>query len=175
MRKLWLLPATHEEAFLARYDQLMQAALHLAGNDRERAEDLLHTVFVQFTLASPDLGAIRNLDDYLFVSLRNTQISQARRNATVEAAELSLTDYDSAEIRLKDARPVERLLAEDQLWTVCVAVFAPWTTSTRLSKGTSARLSFPRTENLRAEMSTRPSSFRGDTSRSYTATSDSAS
>ena len=119
MRKLWLLPATHEEAFLARYDQLMQAALHLAGNDRERAEDLLHTVFVQFTLASPDLGAIRNLDDYLFVSLRNTQISQARRNATVEAAELSLTDYDSAEIRLKDARPVERLLAEDQLWTVC--------------------------------------------------------
>jgi RNA polymerase sigma factor (sigma-70 family) len=119
MRKPWLLPDSHEDAFLDRYDQLMRAALHLTGHDRARAEDLLHTVFVQFTLSRPDLSAIRNLDDYLFVSLRNTQISHARRQATVEANELFVADYDSAEIRLKEASPAARLLIEDQLWTVC--------------------------------------------------------
>jgi hypothetical protein len=50
MRKPWLLPDSHEDAFLDRYDQLMRAALHLTGHDRARAEDLLHTVFVQFSL-----------------------------------------------------------------------------------------------------------------------------
>jgi RNA polymerase sigma factor (sigma-70 family) len=119
MRKAWLLPASHEDAFLDRYAQLMRAALHLTAQDRGRAEDLLHTVFVQFTLARPDLSSIRNLDDYLFISLRNTQISQARRQATVDANELFVADYDSAEIRLREASPAARLLVEDQLWTVC--------------------------------------------------------
>lgn len=66
---------------------------------------MLHTVYVQFTLAKPDLAAIRNLDDYLFLSLRNAQISPARRQAELEAVELPVADYDSADVRLKDGLP----------------------------------------------------------------------
>ena len=97
----------------------MRAALHLTSQERSRAEDLLQTVFVQFTLARPDLQAIRNLDDYLFVSLRNTHLSQARRSGIEEASGLSVVDYDCAEMRLREVLPDSRLAVEDELWVVC--------------------------------------------------------
>ena len=63
--------AAHEDLFLARYDRLLAGALPLVEGDAAAAEDLLHDVFIQFTLAQPDLKAIENLDAYLRQMLRN--------------------------------------------------------------------------------------------------------
>ena len=59
----------HEELFLERYRRLRAWALQLTGNDREQSEDLLHDTYVQFTLTRPDLGAIDNLDGYLYTMM----------------------------------------------------------------------------------------------------------
>jgi DNA-directed RNA polymerase specialized sigma24 family protein len=119
MLRPWLLPASHEDVFLDRYDRLLKLALRLTANERDRAEDLLHTTYVQFAMARPDLEAIRDIDSYLFISLRNTFISRRRRSAAAAASELSVADYDCAEIPLHSATAAERLLVEDQLWIVC--------------------------------------------------------
>src|SRR5882672_853073 len=68
----------HEEAFLARYARLRSWALHLTENDQERAEDLVHDAYIQFTFARPDLNSIGNLNGYLYTMLRNLHLSQVR-------------------------------------------------------------------------------------------------
>lgn len=119
MRNPWTTTPSHEDVFLDHYDHLLKAALHLTGNDRPRAEDILHTAYVQFTLARPDLSEIRDIGGYLYICLRNTHISQVRRRATIAAAEVSVADYDFAEASLEAAPTAELLDVEDQLWTIC--------------------------------------------------------
>src|SRR5256886_14630579 len=65
----------HEEVFLARYGKLRSWALQLTEHDRERAEDLVHDAYIQFTFAQPDLDAINNLNGYLYSLLRNLHLS----------------------------------------------------------------------------------------------------
>ena len=109
----------HEEIFLARYGRLRAWALHLTENDRERAEDLVHDAFIQFTFTRPDLEAIGNLDGYLYTMLRNLHLSQVRRSLRLERRTLSIVDYDSAEIGLRAADTREQIRLQDELREVC--------------------------------------------------------
>jgi DNA-directed RNA polymerase specialized sigma24 family protein len=59
--------AIHAESFIQRYERLHGWALQLTERDHERAEDLLHDAFIQFTLSRPDLASIDDLDSYLYV------------------------------------------------------------------------------------------------------------
>lgn len=110
---------THEEVFLARYTRLRSWALQLTENDRERAEDLVHDAYIQFTFAQPDLNSIGNLNGYLYTMLRNLHLSQIRRSLRGQYRTLSIVDYDSAEIGLRAADPRERFSLQDQLREVC--------------------------------------------------------
>ncbi len=90
---------SHEEIFLQRYRWLMASALRLTARDRQQAEDLVHDVFIHFTLDRPELERVQNLDGYLYAMMRNMHISQLRRAARVRAtsissSELSISDYD---------------------------------------------------------------------------------
>jgi RNA polymerase sigma factor (sigma-70 family) len=109
----------HEDVFLARYARLRAWALQLTGNDRERAEDMVHDAYIQFTFTRPDLNAISNLDGYLYTMLRNLHLSQMRRFARLRHTPLQAVDYDSAEIGLRSADPSERIHLKDELWRVC--------------------------------------------------------
>ncbi|HEX8138836.1 MAG TPA: RNA polymerase sigma factor [Pyrinomonadaceae bacterium] len=109
----------HEELFLARYARLRGWALQLTEHDRERAEDLLHDAFIQFTFARPDLHGIGNLDGYLYTMLRNLHLSQVRRAQRVQHRSLAILDYDSAEIGLRGADPREQIRLQDELRQVC--------------------------------------------------------
>jgi DNA-directed RNA polymerase specialized sigma24 family protein len=93
--------------------------LQLTQHDQERAEDLLHDAFVQFTLSHPDLHSIRDPDNYLFVVLRNLHLSQMRRAARGAARELSIVEYDSAELGLWAVDPRDQMKIQDELRTVC--------------------------------------------------------
>src|SRR2546429_474385 len=109
----------HEEVFLARYGKLRSWALQLTEHDRERAEDLVHDAYIQFTFAQPDLDAISNLNGYLYSLLRNLHFSQLRRSSRRQHRTISIVDYDSAEIGLRAADPRERIRLQDQLREVC--------------------------------------------------------
>ncbi len=111
------------DCFVERYERLLGWALHLTDHDRAQAEDLLHDAFIQFTLAAPDLDEIRNLDNYLFGVLRVLRVSQLRRNARQRLQQLSIIEYDSAELGLRmlepNAGPEERFKIQDELRAVC--------------------------------------------------------
>jgi DNA-directed RNA polymerase specialized sigma24 family protein len=111
---------SHAEHFAERYDRLFGWALHLTDHDRAQAEDLLHDAFIQFTLAAPALGAIRNLDNYLFGVLRILRVSQLRRNARLRLEQLSIIDYDSAELGLRMIRRAsDSIRIQDELRAIC--------------------------------------------------------
>jgi RNA polymerase sigma factor (sigma-70 family) len=110
---------THAALFLDRYERMRQWALRLTERNHERAEDLLHDAFIQFTLSHPDLDSIHDLDSYLFVTLRNLHLSQMRRATRTIARELSIIEYDSAELGLWSIDPRDQIKTQDQLRTVC--------------------------------------------------------
>jgi RNA polymerase sigma factor (sigma-70 family) len=90
---------SHEDLFIQRYRWLLESALRLTNRNHEQAEDLVHDVFIHFTLDRPDLDRVQNLDGYLYAMLRNMYVSQLRRTARVRVtsispSELSIADYD---------------------------------------------------------------------------------
>src|SRR5947209_357807 len=87
---------THEEVFLERYDRVKKWAMHLAGNDRQAAQDLLQDAFVQFTFSRPDIATINNLDAYIYGILRHLHLSQIRQAANRQWQQFSLVECDSA-------------------------------------------------------------------------------
>src|SRR5215471_18920191 len=89
MKRLWKIipsqgtesPDTHAELFVQHYARLLEWALRLTGNDRQRAEDLVQDAFVLFTFGRADLSTIQNLEGYLYGMLRNINRLELRRAA----------------------------------------------------------------------------------------------
>ena len=121
MSKLWVVSPrpSHEDVFVQRYDRLLGQALHIAGNSRSSAEDLVHDAFIQFTLSQPDLSTIRDLDSYLFIVLRNMHLSQVRRSSQAQFTAFSIADYDSAEIGLRTLDLQTHTLVAEELHQIC--------------------------------------------------------
>jgi len=109
----------HEEVFLQRYQRLRLSALQLVQNDQQLAEDLLHDVFLQFTVIRPNLKAIENLDGYLYRMLRNMHLSHLRRTSRMREATRPLLDYDSATAGLETLRHQTESQARDELRRIC--------------------------------------------------------
>src|SRR5262245_37269192 len=112
-------PLSHEDLFVQRYRLMLAWSRKLTNNNQQMAEDLLHDVFVQFTLARPDLAAIQNLDGYLYRMLRNRHLSSIRRAVRAPVDQLSSTEYDSAETMLRSIDPRDQLKVQDELYIIC--------------------------------------------------------
>lgn len=108
--------ASHEDAFVQRYAQLLTWARRLTDGDRRAAEDLVHDAFVNFILSRPDLESVQNLDGYLFTSLRHLHLANMRRSRRRGDAHLPLVEYDSA---LDALKTVWAGRAHDELTTIC--------------------------------------------------------
>src|SRR5215470_16651511 len=120
MLKLRRISVSHRDAFLERYDGLHSWAIQMTANDQALAEDLLHDLFILFTLSQPDLGRIQNVDHYLYASLRNLHISQLRRATRARFEQLSVVDYESARLSLHAIRHGRDLIqAQDELRQIC--------------------------------------------------------
>jgi RNA polymerase sigma factor (sigma-70 family) len=111
-------PPRHEELFAQRYEQLHSWALHLT-EDAGQAEDLLHDAFIEFTINRPDLNSIRHLDNYLYGVLRVLHLSQIRRSARHRLRQISIVEYDSAEIGLRMVDPREQIKVQEDLRAIC--------------------------------------------------------
>jgi len=114
-----LQPYSHEDIFLQRYQWLRDWSLQLTQHDQEQAEDLVHDVFIQFTMVRPDLAGIQNIEGYLYTMLRNMRLSNLRRAARAPSRPLSILDFDSAEVVLRTVGPRERIEVREQLWLIC--------------------------------------------------------
>lgn len=120
---------SHEEVFLQRYDRLLNQALHITDRSYSAAQDLVHDAFIQFTLSQPDLEAIRDLDSYLFIVLRNMHLSQVRRSSQVRFAPISIADYDSAAIGLRAIDLQKHIQVAEELFRICAYACARKETS----------------------------------------------
>ncbi len=109
----------HEAIFIERYPKLLGSALQLTEGNRERAEDLVHDAFIQFTLSHSDISAIENLDGYLYGMLRKLHLSQMRRESRSRIKPHFLVEYDSAETGLHMIDPRDRVQAREELRRVC--------------------------------------------------------
>ncbi|MGH9346405.1 MAG: hypothetical protein ACRD26_03970, partial [Vicinamibacterales bacterium] len=116
MHKTWAAPVAHEDVFVEHYAWLREWARTLAKGDRSLADDLLHTAYVQFTTRRPDLGAVRDLEAYLYTLLRNLHLSHARWASRHEAS-LTVVDYDSVTLAVHNAGA--GIEVWDQLRAVC--------------------------------------------------------
>lgn len=108
-----------EDVFIERYDRLLAWSLQMTERDRALAEDLLHDLFIQFTLNEPDLDQIANLDGYLYTMLRNLHLAHRRRDTRNRLEQLSIVEYDSAEIGLRTIDLRDQIQAQEQLRQVC--------------------------------------------------------
>jgi DNA-directed RNA polymerase specialized sigma24 family protein len=108
-----------EDVFIERYDRLLAWSLQMTERDRVLAEDLLHDLFIQFTLNELDLKQIANLDGYLYTMLRNLHLAHRRRDTRNRLEQLSVVEYDSAEIGLRTIDLRDQILAQEQLRRVC--------------------------------------------------------
>src|SRR5712692_2729559 len=112
--------ASHRDAFMERYKGLHSWAVQMTANDQALAEDLLHDLFILFTLSQPDLRRIENLDNYLYASLRNLHISQLRRATRGRFEQLSVVEYESARLSLHSiAHGRDLIQSQDELRRIC--------------------------------------------------------
>ncbi len=109
----------HEALFIQRYQRLLNSALQLTEGNRERAEDIVHDAFIQFSFSHADINAIENLDGYLYGMLRKLHLSQMRRESRSRIQPHFLVEYDSAETGLHMIDPRDRLQAQEELRRVC--------------------------------------------------------
>lgn len=116
---LTLARPSHVDVFVEHYDVLRRWAVQFTENDHARAEDLLHDLFIHFTLARPDLDSIQNLEGYLYVIMRNLYLSQVRRATRAPLRLLSVVEYDTVEFGFWSSDPRERLRMRDELSAVC--------------------------------------------------------
>src|SRR5688572_20591305 len=108
-------PISHEDLFVQRYQRLLAWSLKITDRHLERAEDLVHDACIQFTLNRPDLDSSENIEGYLRTTLRNVHLSQVRRASQSPSANLSIADYDSAELGLRATDPTDHIRAEEEL------------------------------------------------------------
>jgi len=112
--------ARHEALFLERYRELMDWSLKVTGNDQNKADDLVHDAYIQWTLVRPDLDSIHNLDGYLYGMLRNMYAAELRRSLRNPTTDLSVIEYDSARLSLLRASDeLHVAYMQDQLRKVC--------------------------------------------------------
>src|SRR3712207_5030665 len=91
-----LIAISPEDFFAQRYGRMLEWSLHLTGGDRAAAEDLLHDLFLLFTLRQPDFESIENVEGYLYTMLRNLHLSQLRRATRAGLRQLSIVEFGRA-------------------------------------------------------------------------------
>src|SRR5574341_668850 len=119
MLRLRRVSPNYRELFVARYDQLLAWALQLTQGDRGLAEDLLHDLYVVFTIHEPQIDPAQNVDGYLYTCLRNLYLSQIRRTARSRFQQLSIIEYESAKTGLRVIDPRGQIEVQDELRRIC--------------------------------------------------------
>jgi RNA polymerase sigma factor (sigma-70 family) len=110
---------SHEAAFIEHYSWLIRWALQLTNNDRARAEDLVQEVFAQLAFRHTNLSAVRNVQAYLYTTLRNIHVSELRIAGRTHIQVPSIVEYNLAATALSASNPHDLYQTQDQLRRIC--------------------------------------------------------
>ncbi len=84
------------ERILGRYyKQLVEWSWILARGDRTAAEETVQDLCLHLTVAQPDLSRVNNLDNYLYMCLRNMYVSNLARVSRERLRVIQVEDYDA--------------------------------------------------------------------------------
>lgn len=84
------------ERILSRYyPQLVEWGRILARGDETAAEEIVQDLCLHFTLAQPDLSRVQNLNNYLFMCLRNMYLSNLARVSRERLRVIQIEDFDA--------------------------------------------------------------------------------
>jgi DNA-directed RNA polymerase specialized sigma24 family protein len=89
-------PLESVERVLGRYyPQLVEWSRILARGDETAAEEIVQDLCLHLTVAQPDLAGVQNLDNYLFMCLRNMYVSNLAKVSRERLRVLHVEDYDA--------------------------------------------------------------------------------
>ena len=84
------------ERILSRYyEKLVEWSRILARGDDTAAEESVQDLCLHLTVAQPDLSRVQNLDNYLFMCLRNMYVSNLARVSRERLRVIQVEDYDA--------------------------------------------------------------------------------
>ena len=107
--------ATRESIFAAKYGWLLKWALHFANGDRAAAEDLVQDTFVRFVTSAPEVTDAENAEPLLYTYLKFVQLSHQRRERRFPLEELSLIDFDSLQLTIRETPSLDPIELQDTL------------------------------------------------------------
>ncbi len=101
------------------YGQLLKWGTILTRADVGMAQDIVHDFCLHFTLTSPDLSGITNLDNYLYTCLRHVYLSTINRSSREALSLVSTEDFDSVKLALIPSRSGDLLQKQNDLRRIC--------------------------------------------------------
>src|ERR1700722_7740322 len=91
-----VLPSDTVERILSRYyPQLVEWSRILTRGDESTAEEIVQDLCLHFTVAQPDLSRVKNLDNYVFMCLRNMYVSSLARISRERLRVIQIEDFDA--------------------------------------------------------------------------------
>lgn len=106
------------------YDRLLKWAMVVTRNEKGKAEEIVQEFCLYVTLAKLDFSAVKNLDGYFFISLRNLYRSSLARASREAMCSISVADFDTARFAIA-AEPNGYLLdRQNDLRRICS--YAVW-------------------------------------------------
>ena len=117
-------PSNTVERVLCRYyDRLVEWGRVLSRGDQAVAEEIVQDLCLHLTIAQPDLSAVRDLDAYLFICLRNMYTSSLAKVSRERLRVIQVEDYDSVDSAVITMSP-DDVDAQNELLRICT--YAVW-------------------------------------------------
>src|ERR1700722_12578958 len=117
-------PSNSVERVLCRYyDRLVEWSRILTRGDEAVAEEIIQDLCLHLMVAQPDLSAVRDLDAYLFVCLRNMYTSSLVKVSRERLRVIHVEDYDSIDSAVSSV-PSDDVDVQNELLRICA--YAVW-------------------------------------------------
>jgi DNA-directed RNA polymerase specialized sigma24 family protein len=117
-------PANSVERVLCRYyDRLVEWSRILTRGDEAVAEEIIQDLCLHLIVAQPDLSAVRDLEAYLFICLRNMYTSSLVKVSRERLRVIHVEDYDSVDSAVSSV-PSDDVDVQNELLRVCA--YAVW-------------------------------------------------
>ncbi len=118
------LPSNTVERVLCRYyDRLVEWGQVLTRGDQAVSEEIVQDLCLHLTIAQPDLSAVRDLDAYLFICLRNMYTSSLAKVSRERLRVIQVEDYDSVDSAVSTMSP-DDVDVQNELLRICA--YAIW-------------------------------------------------
>jgi len=121
-RQQWRVPASTErtDQVLERYyGQLVAWGTLLTRGDEGKALDLVHDFCLNLTVTKPDLSGVRDMDGYLYKSLRHIYLSGLAQSSREALQFVNVAEFDSVQFALSPHLSSDRLQRQNDLRRIC--------------------------------------------------------